>query len=350
LVSSQIVAAAISLALFGCTSRKLPAGDPASLKPDAGEPTRMPKADAAPTDTSTSDTAMPDTATPDAALPDAGTPDSGALDTGTPDVGALPDPTIMLVGMQLENDYCGLKADGRLRCWTDTDYFTQYLAPLVAKAPPGLVQIAVSDTSNSDPLFCGIDAGGHGTCWGAFTNMDMGDGLASLVLSRYGTCALRTDGTVNCASPIQRLPPGHRYVQIAVAADFVIGLDDAGTPVYSQPSVVAGAGVYRQVATVGGEGAALRDDGALVLMTSQQPTVMAGAFVALTFDQRRLCGLDGAGQITCFALPFDSTPPLSPPAGPFTRIASSPKAMCGLRPSGRTTCWGDVAIAVPDGW
>ncbi|HEY7370849.1 MAG TPA: hypothetical protein VIF57_01640, partial [Polyangia bacterium] len=172
----------------------------------------------------------------------------------------------------------------------------------------------------------------------------------SLVLSRYGACALHTDGSVNCASPIQRLPPGHHYVQIDVAADFVIGLDDTGTPVYSVHGIVAGPGVYRQVATVGGEGAALRDDGALVYMTSLQPAVTAGAFVALSFNQQRLCGLDGAGRITCFALPGDSASPLSAPAGPFIQMASGSKTMCGLRSTGRTTCWGDAAITVPDGW
>jgi len=339
-VSSRMAAVAVSLALLGCASRRLPAAAPDPLSPDSGAPSRMPKADAAQRDTAPSDLALPDTATADA----------GAPDTGAPDVPTPPDATIMLVGVQLENDYCGLKADGRLRCWSDTDYFNQYLAPLAAKAPPGLVQIAVADTVTSDPLFCGIDAGGHGTCWGATTNMDMGGGLASLVLSRYGTCALHTDGGVDCSPPIQRLPPGHHYVQIAVAADVAIGLDDTGTPVYSLPSIVTGPGVYRQVATIGGSGAALRDDGALVYMTWQQPTVMAGAFVALSFDQHRLCGLDGAGQITCFALPGDSSAPLSPPAGPFTRMASGSKTMCGLRPTGTTTCWGDVAVAVPDGW
>lgn len=100
----------------------------------------------------------------------------------------------------------------------------------------------------------------------------------------------------------------------------------------------------------GRSGAALRDDGDLVYMSSPQPIVTAGAFVALSFDQHRLCGLDGAGQITCFALPRDTSAPLSPPAGPFTRMASSSRTMCGLRPAGTTICWGDVAVAVPDGW
>jgi hypothetical protein len=277
--------------------------------------------------------------------------------TPTPGITPTPavvttDPTLMLVGFELENDYCALKSGGRLRCWTDNDYWDHTLEPLVAKAPPGLVQIAASDTISSDPLFCGIDTAGNGTCWGANTNIDMGGGLASLVLTRYGPCALFKDGRLDCSrSGISTggLPRDRRYVQIDVAADFIIALDENGTPLNDLSPLLTLSGVYRRVATIG-TGAALRDDGALVQITYPEPLVIPGAFVDLHYDRSRLCGIDGAGEITCFQQQGAPSPPLTPPAGPFKQIASGWSTMCGLRANGTTACWGEVPVHTPDGW
>jgi hypothetical protein len=256
----------------------------------------------------------------------------------------------MLVGTHLDDAYCGLKAGGQLRCWTYDEAFDKQLAPIVAKAPPGLVQIALSDTFLSDPVLCGVDAQGNGTCWGANTWTDLGGGVVSAVLSRYGTCALYQDGRAKCALGFSELPPDRRYVQIAVSADFAIGLDDTGTPI-PPLFIPPPSGIFRRIAEFSSSGAALRDDGALVYLHWQGPVVMPGAFVELAFAYREnLCGIDTAGEIACFALVAGRPQPPTPPPGPFVQIAASSRSMCGLRPTGTTTCWGETAVRLPDGW
>jgi len=326
--ASPLAAAALSLALLGC-------GNPPSLTPNPGD-----------------------------AGTDAGTPSS--LDAEASDAVAAADAsgpcivsagrtvvpcTTMLVGSQLDDSYCALKPDGQLRCWSYDAFFDDLLAKIVAKAPPGLVRIAISETNGDDPFLCGIDGQGNGTCWGANTMTSLGGGVVSAVLSRYGTCAVYEDGHVNCASIFPRLPSDRRYVQVAVGADFNLGLDDAGTPVQANPTLQAPPGVYRRIAMFSSLGAGLRDDGAMVLVNWREPFEVPGAFVDLLFAYREnLCGLDAAGEVACFPLLAGQPSPPAAPAGPFVHVVGSGRSLCGLRPSGTTTCWGDAGVRVPEGW
>jgi hypothetical protein len=333
---SPIAATALLLAALACASRTpLRSGQDAAPADDAAP--GLTRADASP-------------------AIDTGADASPATETGRPcsvttAAGVTMPCTDRVVSLSLANAYCGLKA-GQMRCWSDQEYFDNLLAPVAAKAPPGLVSIAAAETVLDEPIFCGLDAQGNGTCWGAATMTSLGGDLASAVLSRYGTCALHRDGRVACAGAFPGLPKDHRYVQIAVAADFLIGLDDAGAPINSAPYPQIPPGVYRRVAVLGGTGAAVRDDGTLIYMAWPDPVVFPGTFVDLTFQYLdRLCGLDRAGDVECFPLATGGGPAaLVPPPGPFVEVAAGSSTMCGLRPTGTTTCWGDVPVAVPDGW
>ena len=340
----SLAATAAVIALLGCGKRPISDRDDGAVRIDAGVPDTAPPIDAA---VAEDVPALADAGTADGATPEIDA--AGPCRVTTADGGTVAC-TEMLVGFELENSYCGMKPGGELRCWSNQDFFTNMLASLVAKAPPGLVQIAAADSTQSDPLFCGLDAQGNGTCWGATTNMNMGGGLTSVVVSRYGTCALHMDGHMTCTAGLHALPSTHRYTQLAVVADFLIGLDDTGTPITSQVDLTAPPGVYRRVATLSAMSAALRDDGTLFLLTWQQAMAMPGAFVELSLDMRRLCGIDHAGEVTCFPLGAGGPTPPTPAAGPFIRIVGGDSTMCGLRPTGTTTCWGDVPVAVPDGW
>jgi len=335
------------LTALGCTNRTpLEPPDDADAV-DGGGPTAM-RADAAPADADAApaDAGMDATAG-DAVGPDA---DAGGPCAVTTAAGATLPCTERIVAFSLADAYCGLKA-GQVRCWTNDPFFDNLLAPIAAQAPPGLVQLAAAETVNDDPAFCGLDAQGNGTCWGAHTMTNMGDGLASVVLSRYGTCALHRDGHVACTGAFPLLPSNHHYAQIAVAADFLIGLDDTGTPVNPAPYPQIPPGVYTRVAELGGTGAAVRDDGALIYLTSPDPVVHAGTFADLMFQSLdHLCGLDRAGRVTCFPIGTGGSAPLVPPLDRFDQVAAGSRTMCGLHRTGTTTCWGNVPLAVPDGW
>jgi len=259
--------------------------------------------------------------------------------------------TERLLASHQQNLYCGLKA-GQVRCWADQNFYQSILAPAVAQTPPGLVQLSIAENASSDPFFCGVDARGSGTCWGPKTMVYLGGDVASTAISRYGPCAVFKDGHVKCTNLGGGLPLGHRYVQLAISADYIIALDDTGTPVHTATNLQFPPGVYLKVGiTTGAIGAALQDDGALVYLMRPEPKVVAGSFVDFALDyDGHLCGIDTAGEITCFTFADGRPPAPSPPPGPFIQIAGGTSTFCGLRPSGTTTCWGDVAVPVPDGW
>ncbi len=258
--------------------------------------------------------------------------------------------TERLLGSHQQDLYCGLKA-GEVRCWADQAFYQSTLGPAVAQTPPGLVQLSIAENAGSDPFFCGVDARGSGTCWGPRTTRSLGENVASTAISRYGPCAVFNDGHVKCTNT-NTLPPGHRYVQVAISADYIIALDDTGTPVHTATDQKFPPGVYLKVGiTTGAIGAALRDDGALVYLMRPEPKVVPGSFVDFALDYHgHMCGIDGAGEITCFTFADDRPPVPSPPPGPFIQIAGGVSTFCGLRPTGTTTCWGDVPVPVPDGW
>jgi hypothetical protein len=340
-LASPLAAAALSLACFGCGGGPALTPTPDSGGADAGGPSPF---DAAPVD------AVAGTDVPAPTETDAGGPAAGPCTVKTAD-GAVLACTTLLVGSQLDDSYCGMKADGQLRCWSYHEYFDELLARIVARAPAGLVRIAISETNGDDPFLCGIDGQGKGTCWGANGMIDLGSGVASVVLSRYGTCAVYGDGHVSCGSSFPKLPSDRRYVQVAVGADFNLGLDDTGRPVHVGTDLQIAPGFFRKITMFSSLGAALRDDGAMVLVDQRLSGVMPGAFVDMTFAYREnLCGLDAAGEITCFNLVAGVTAPPAAPAGPFVQFAGSGQSLCGLRPDGTTTCWGDAQVRVPDGW
>ena len=134
-------------------------------------------------------------------------------------------PTEKIVSAGLWDFYCGLKA-GRLQCWSDLELWTNMFAPVVANAPPDLVDIFMSETMDSDPVLCGIDVRGKGTCWGPGKTLDVGEGVKSIGISRYGTCTVKADGALACTGNLIPPPPDRRYVQIVGWADFSLGIDD----------------------------------------------------------------------------------------------------------------------------
>ena len=320
-------AAVLLLAAAGCSSRPLPFRDAASVDlGTAGGGGGGDARDAPPVDAR------------DASLADASPSDVASFV-----------PTEVIVAASQLNVFCGLKA-GRLKCWSDLDFLVNIVEPALAKAPPDLVQLAMSEAADSDPLFCGIDVRGQGTCWGRTKTQDLGSNVKAVAISRYGTCAVRADGSVTCT--VLRPPsPAHRYVSIAASADFTIGLDDTGMPRPEQTYHAFPAAVYTRIAMNGGAvPAALRSDGVIV-RASNPPMEFSGPFRDLTFDLNgHLCGVLVAGDVRCFSVETWATAPVTPPAGPFVQIVGGERALCALRRGGTTSCWGEKTLVVPDGW
>lgn len=278
------------------------------------------------------------------------------VDTGSvPPTDAAPFvPTEKIVSAGLWDFYCGLKA-GRLQCWSDLELWTNMFAPVVANAPPDLVDIFMSEAMDSDPVLCGIDVRGKGTCWGARKTLDVGEGVKSIGISRYGTCTVKADGALACTGNLIPPPPDRRYVQIVGWADFSLGIDDTGMPVHAlRGAYEFPAARYVRIAMMSSAPpAAIRSDGALVYLdrTGKVAMEMPGPFVDLTLTYRgHLCAVGAGGEVTCFSVDPNAPPPPIAPPGPFKQIAAGINSLCGLRPGGTTVCWGDKQLTVPAGW
>lgn len=258
--------------------------------------------------------------------------------------------------------FCALKADGRMNCWgsEQNDYFFKEpydttWPDAIAKAPPDLVQLSVSNGLEGQPgyLLCGVDRAGTGTCWNNQAKKTIGQGLKAITTSIFGICALDTNAAITaCDANLTAPPASGVYAEILPSELYVAALDVAGVPF--EPTFTGPTGTYVDLAVNDAHRvAAVRSDGAVVASSSgQAPVIQLGSFTHVAVDyQGRACAIDSSGELTCFPIESSPSPPaLTPPAGPFVRIAGGESTFCAVRPTGTTACFGDVPIDVPPGW
>ena len=285
---------------------------------------------------------------------------AGGVDAagGMGGAGTTPQPAVTLVSAHDVDIFCGLKS-GQVRCWTSASLAWVYdltaTSRSVVSAPPDLNQIAVSDSDGpGDPMLCGVDQQGDGSCW-AGPGGAVGDQLLSVHVSRESTCALRLDGTVSCTGGNEGVPADRHYTQIALSENRLAALDENGNVFF--PSKTFPPGVYTEVTTNdAAQVGAVRADGAVVYFPIDSPAVPVireGSFVHLALGYGGdACALDRAGEITCwpdqgFAGPLAAS---DLPRGPFTAIAAATSAFCAVRTTGTIVCWGSDAMEVPPGW
>ncbi|HVV53045.1 MAG TPA: hypothetical protein VHO06_25530, partial [Polyangia bacterium] len=258
--------------------------------------------------------------------------------------------------------YCALKADGRINCWGSDGYafvFPPYgtiWTTAIAKAPPHLVQLAMTNGLTSDPmnhLLCGVDREGTGTCWSDQGSKTIGQGLRAIATSIFGLCTLDATGAVACGTAFVAPPATGVYARIVASEELAGALDVAGVPFY--PYATFPAGTYVDIAANDARHvAAVRSDGAAVFLGPGPgaPTVRSGSFTHAAVDYNgRGCAIDAAGAITCWASAADGgVPAPTPPAGTFVQIAGATETFCAVRTSGTTACFGDTPIEAPAGW
>jgi hypothetical protein len=301
--------------------------------------------------------------TPDAESPsDAAAPCVVAIDGGDGGDGGWTACTNSLVSGNDNDFFCGLKADGRINCWASGPTGSYqvgpygFLPPAIAKAPDHLVQLAVTNGTDSSngAAFCGVDSAGRGTCWNGNGSEDMGGGLKAIVISIWGTCTLDSKGTVACGPEFVPMPASAiPYTKILASEEQIAALDEAGVPSY--PNDTFPPGTYLDIGTNDNDrvGAVRSDGTAVSIVADADPIVKSGSFVHIALDYvGRACALDRAGQVTCWiAAPIQNPAPLGAlPAGPFVQIVGATSSFCALRDTGTTTCWGDDPIDVPPGW
>lgn len=73
-----------------------------------------------------------------------------------------------------------------------------------------------------------------------------------------------------------------------------------------------------------------------------EEVVPAGDWTALSPGFRHTCGLDRAGNVSCWG--FDAFGQLDAPPGPFVSVSSGAHMNCALDAAGAASCWGQTKV------
>ena len=192
---------------------------------------------------------------------------------------------------------CGLRNDGSLICWGNTEYEPD---------PDGAVLYVPPPQGQK------------------FTALSSGD---------FQACALREDGTPVCwGGPFGILTPpeGERFAQISVGSR-ACGLREDGTPICWSPTTPEG---------LFGESAPPDDARADIEESPWEPPE-GERFASISVGGVYACGLRRDGSPICWGEPLGvGVGPLTPPVGErFTAISVGGLNACGLRLDGSPLCW-----------
>jgi len=202
---------------------------------------------------------------------------------------------------------CGLRTDGRVRCWGDNS--------LGQSAPPEGTYVAVS-------------------------------------VGHKHSCAVKSDGSIECwGYGYFGLPPGTGYVDVATSYDHSCGIEASGNvvcwgdtsggkatpPLEALESVVVGAwhscGIRVATGTVACWGL---DDGFNDYGQADPPS---GSFTTLDSYLATTCGIDATGRLACWGQ--DLFAGVTLPSGSFNRLSIGPNFGCAIRTDGALACWGE---------
>lgn len=243
---------------------------------------------------------------------------------------------------------CGIRVGGSAQCWGD-DHWGQ------SSVPTG----PFAALSAGRTFSCGLRPDGHLECWGGRLPEFTRGGLILPTHSEHApapppsgvftavhssnqgsrderTCALRTDGSVECWYPAAIYPP-----RFSVLFDFTKA-DGYGRwqKVYDTSHIPAGA--FRALHPGGRHACGLRVDRSVACWGNDhrgQATAPGGTFDSLNSGGHYTCALRADGTVQCWG--DDGRGQASPPAGPFSKLSTGWEHACALDPDRSVVCWGD---------
>ena len=255
-------------------------------------------------------------------LPPIATDTGESGDTATPFV---EDPTITKLVAGIDHT-CALRKDGLLNCWGRSD--------LIASTP----RFPVLDVTAQGWHTCVVDTSHRLICWGdnAFgqSTFPTEGHWQSVSAGVAHTCALEQNGSVTCwgvndddplfgHGQVENRPSGSGYRNLVGGKMHSCALDADDAVVCWGPD--------------DGGVAQLHGDPVDVGQVTGHPD---GPFQQITTEYWGGCGLDEAGTVTCWGLPFyapgDDFADYS-----YSSIDGGGLHSCGLRNDGGVTCWGD---------
>lgn len=229
-----------------------------------------------------------------------------------------------------ERNFCGLKADGSIWCWTSMG------AQTARRVGDGQ---AYERFGIDDQHGCGLRADGQAFCWGLNHLGELGNGT-----------------TVHSDSAVA-VTGGHVFASISAGAARSCGVTRTGDAYCwghgfgtSPVKIEAVSAVATLEAGNDGNVCGTTTSGQAFCVTNARATPVPGdvPFVSVTPGKSTICGIATSGAAWCWGtgvLGDGSTSFLTEPAAVagshvFTAMRSGPASSCGLTSAGQLWCWG----------
>lgn len=239
------------------------------------------------------------------------------------------------------NGGCGLRADGRVRCWGTNVYGD------IADRPGPYVQLAGRYTH-----FCALTPAGSADCWGdnSYNQARNHAGpYVQVVVGAQHSCGLRPDGAAECWGRNQYgqiSPPSARFSKLAAGAYTSCGIQENadvvcwGNDSGGQGGVTAGPFIEVTVGT--DHVCAIRADQTLHCWGSGangQTEAPAGSYVSLDAGTYHTCALGNDGHAACWGL--NNYGQSTTAVGPFVRVSAAREHSCAVSVAGAVECFGN---------
>ena len=150
--------------------------------------------------------------------------------------------------------------------------------------------------------------------------------------------------TAGCATGPLRFCPDDPVTrgQMATFVARAVGLVELpAPPPDDDPSLVAGG--FVAIDGLGYTSCGLRADGMIECLGRRPPE---GAFIDLSMGGNHVCGVRADGTVACWGADFSGE--ADPPEGRFVTVAASFPVSCGIRVDGTIACWGSNQYGLAD--
>ncbi|MDE0319887.1 MAG: hypothetical protein OXI97_08390 [Acidimicrobiaceae bacterium] len=278
-------------------------------------------------------------------------PEPTELDDDAHDSG---EPLVPYVDISVSGRHgCGLRADGRIRCWGDNSYGQ-------LDTPDDFFLAVATGTG----FTCGVRVDGTPRCWG-LNDDGQGDpvpGQYTQLSADYGyACGLLRSGFIECWGDNwtnQANAPFGIFTDVSAGGRHSCGLRFDGSVEcwggeyvnYSVGAAYSPDGMFRSIATADQLSCGLRTDGVVSCWGWNSPVYdyePDRRYVDITAGDQFFCGLHDDGTISCVG--ENDRRQTAAPRGAFVAVSSAWSHSCAVRTEGTIACWGSNSVGQSTG-
>jgi hypothetical protein len=249
---------------------------------------------------------------------------------------------------------CGLRSDGKVACWNETD--------LVTDPPTGTFSAIVGGPTSQ---LCGLDASNVAHCFGTDYNdarNTPSTPFTAVSVGASGGCGALLGGAgIGCWNPslTYTVPATGTYTAVSVGTHHTCAVASAqtlgcwgqtGVPSIDFGQTIPPGGTFLDVSSGTYGSCARRTDSTVACWGAggdQLPLVApSGTFSVIDYRSTYGCGVKTDGTLACWGGgPFGI--PLTLPSGSFRDIATNAQHACAIRTDDSVACFGFFADNSP---